>query len=340
MRVLVCNADEQGCGFYRMIEPTRVLKQQGHDVTLDPYAATIRCRTDLAGQVLWAQADADVVVFQRPMSRDGESLIRALQKSGTKVVVELDDDLWNMERTHVMRAQNRPRADRLHHVGYLSDCLRAADLVTVSTPALARLIPNPNVRVLANMIPEWYLTCEPDHGENWEAVNGRQTVVWAGLPGLHAGDLRVVKDGVRRAVRQAGAVFVGLGDPEIGPQLGFDDGETLWSPYVPLDVYPRALKCYDFGIVPLKDNQFNASKSYLKGLEYASLGIPFVASPLPEYKKLASSGVGRLAKDHEWARVLSQLMRDPEEQRQAGLAFTKDNTYERNAWRWWEAWSS
>lgn len=340
MRVLVCNADEQGCGFYRMMEPARVLKDQGHDIVLDPYASTIRCKTDLAGQVLWAQADADVVVFQRPMSRDGESLVRALQANGTRVVVELDDDLWNLERTHVMYAQNRPSSDKLHHVGYLSDCLRAADLVTVSTPALARLIPNPRVVVLANMIPQWYLDCAPDYGEGWSATDGRQTVVWAGLPGLHAGDLRVVKDGVRRAVRGSGTVFVGLGDPDIGPQLGFADGEALWSPFVPLEVYPKALKCHDFGIVPLKDNLFNRSKSYLKGLEYAALGIPFVASPLPEYQRLAGHGVGLLAKDHEWGRVLAKLIRDPEDQREAGLAFARQNTYERNAWRWLEAWTS
>lgn len=341
MRVLVCNADETACGFYRIMEPVRCLVEQGYDVALDPYASTIKVRTSLSGEVLWADANADVVIFQRPMSKDGESFIRALQAQGTKVIVELDDDLWNMERTHVMRGQNRPSLDKLHHVGYLSDCCRAADLVTVSTPTLASLIPNRNVVVLRNMIPEWYLTCEPDPGEGFDALEGRQSVVWAGLPGLHANDLNVVGDGLRRAIRGSGKVFVGMGDPEIGPLLGFDQGETLWSPYVPLDVYPKALKSHTFGIVPLAINQFNQSKSYLKGLEYASLGLPFVASPTKEYQILAKQGVGLLAKEkHHWTPQIRRMFEEAASLRQAGLAFAQRNTYEENAWKWWEAWTS
>ena len=51
------------------------------------------------------------------------------------------------------------------------------------------------------------------------------------------------------------------------------------------------------GLVPLLDSAFNRAKSWLKGLEYAALGVPFVASPTPEYVKLAGLGAGLLADD-------------------------------------------
>ena len=45
----------------------------------------------------------------------------------------------------------------------------------------------------------------------------------------------------------------------------------------------------DTGIVPLQRSRFNEAKSNLKGLEYAALGVPFVASPTAEYERLAES---------------------------------------------------
>jgi hypothetical protein len=38
------------------------------------------------------------------------------------------------------------------------------------------------------------------------------------------------------------------------------------------------------GLVPLTRGPFNEAKSYLKGLEYAAAGIPFIATPTEEYQ--------------------------------------------------------
>ena len=67
---------------------------------------------------------------------------------------------------------------------------------------------------------------------------------------------------------------------------------------------------FDVGVVPLVDIPFNHAKSNIKGLEYAVAGIPFVASPLPEYVLLAEEyGVGRLAKTaRDWQRHLKALL--------------------------------
>ena len=69
----------------------------------------------------------------------------------------------------------------------------------------------------------------------------------------------------------------------------------------------------DIGVVPLNlPLDFNEAKSALKGLEYAAAGIPFVASPSGEYKRLASMGIGRIASTpDEWVTHLTELL-DPE----------------------------
>ena len=69
------------------------------------------------------------------------------------------------------------------------------------------------------------------------------------------------------------------------------------------------LMCFDIGLVPLADIPFNHAKSNLKGLEYAISGIPYVASALPEYQRLANEGIGRVAvtPDH-WIEELTALL--------------------------------
>ena len=65
------------------------------------------------------------------------------------------------------------------------------------------------------------------------------------------------------------------------------------------------------GLVPLIDSPFNRAKSWLKGIEYAALGVPFVASPLPEYRKLADLGAGVLADSpQEWYEAIDMLLTD------------------------------
>ena len=181
-----------------------------------------------------------------------------------------------------------------------------------------------------------------------EVTEGRTVVGWTGDLEFHAGDLTVVGDGVRRATRSHNGVFVNLGDERGGPAMGFGDGEALWHPWVKLGddfgnfQYPGYIKNFDIGLVPLRDFRFNHAKSWLKGLEYAALGVPFVASPVAEYKMLKTLGAGDLAaQKHDWYRVVARLLQDPAyraERAAEGRLFAATQTYEKQAYKWAEAW--
>ena len=85
----------------------------------------------------------------------------------------------------------------------------------------------------------------------------------------------------------------------------------------PITQLPSLFERIDIGIVPLNNIGFNHAKSYLKGLEYAAAGIPFVSSHTPEYQFLADAGIGRVANSaEEWIYHLDVLqhfaMRDYE----------------------------
>jgi hypothetical protein len=77
----------------------------------------------------------------------------------------------------------------------------------------------------------------------------------------------------------------------------------------------------------------------------AAVGVPWVASPRPEYRRLREQlGVGLLAKDPgDWYRQLKLLTGDDAlraDMSAKGRAAAADWTIEGNAWRWWEAWDA
>jgi len=100
--------------------------------------------------------------------------------------------------------------------------------------------------------------------------------------------------------------------------------------------------------VPLRDSNFNRSKSWLKGLEYAALGVPFVASPTKPYQKLAELGCGDVVRPttrstDAWQRALMRYVEDEEYRRlraEEGRIQARSMTIEGHAEEWLQAWSN
>jgi glycosyltransferase involved in cell wall biosynthesis len=212
---------------------------------------------------------------------------------------------------------------------------RKADLVTVTTPALAEQYgKHGRVRVVPNCIPEsWLKIPRPD--------NPKPVVGWTGVVGTHPGDLEAVGDGVKLAVETAGAIFRSVGNDHPANVLGIA-GQRDVVPWVDFSDYPHQTSLLDVGIVPLAETPFNEAKSWLKGLEYAALGIPFVASPTGPYHALNREGAGVLAHGpHRWREALISLLTNrkvADEYGQHGRDTASRWTVEGNSWRWLEAW--
>jgi hypothetical protein len=340
MRVGVFPADDGGCGWYRLRFPARVLRAQGADV---------RILDGLDGQFIDGPAGplmqgivdpgVDVVVLQRPLTSELASAVPHLQRLGIAVVVEVDDDFSSVPFENPAFAATHPRFRSDRNRAWLARAIKAADLVTVSTPALAARYSG-RVRVLRNMIPARYLEIRQP-GAPWEA---RPSVMgWPGSPSTHPGDLDVAAWGVRRVVARTSARFRAIGGKETAAVLGIPSDRAEYVPWTAsIHTYPDEVARLDIGIVPLRDSAFNAGKSWLKGLEMAALGVAFVVSPSPEYRSLAELGAGVLADSKRtWEHALHRLVTDPEWRRESasrGRAVASDLTYERHCSLWWDAW--
>lgn len=350
MRILVCPADRGGCGYYRLIWPAeannvRVLAE-GEPFADGKFTVDDDGIEHCVG--LESVPDADVVVMQRTARLTQAQMIPHLQAAGIAVVVDVDDDFSAIEPGNVAHAAYDPETNPERNYEHLAAACSMADLVTVTTPALARrYAPHGRYAILPNCIPKRYLVERQVRklaGREWKSST-KLKVGWTGSVDTHPGDLEVTRGAVGQVMReyQSLAYF-----RVIGTGRGVKDALELskgvnFSDWLPIELYPRAVVDLDVGIVPLRRCAFNRAKSWLKGLEMAALGVPFVASNTPDYERLANLGAGLLAaKPEDWVRTLRALLSSPamrDEVAGRGLAVASEFTIEGNAYAWLEAWS-
>lgn len=248
---------------------------------------------------------SDVIVFLRPAHPMALEMLNRARGSGRLVVVDLDDDLWNLPLTNPYVGYWSEAS--VQHV--LSECVARADLVTVTTPELARVVErlNPNTRILPNMLPDAFW---PDNAAQ-DTAKDRLVIGWAG-GGSHFADLKLLSGVVESILSKFAHVefaFAGI------DTLPFGSHERVRSlPGVPIEHYPSLLADFDIALAPVVDDRFNRSKSDLKYLEYAMLGLPVVASSAATYTRVVRPGENGLlagnAKD--WIRHLTRLVQEPE----------------------------
>lgn len=283
--------------------------------------------------------DADVVVMQRILSEERYDTLCALQASGVAVVVEIDDDFHAIhKRNPAWHGTNGLGQEGIHRDWLMRACARA-DLVTVSTPALAaRYGQHGRVQVLANYVPARYL----DIVKPADRLPGT-AVGWSGSTVTHPDDLDTTCGQIARLVADLGCRFEVIGTG-YRVKEALDLATTpLSTGWLPLEEYPTQLARLDVGIVPLARNLFNEAKSHLKGLEMAAVGVPFVATPTGPYQDLARAGIGIVATTpDDWYTHCRRLVLHADARQALADRFrakvAEAWTVERNAWRWWDAW--
>jgi len=93
------------------------------------------------------------------------------------------------------------------------------------------------------------------------------------------------------------------------PNLRLDFGPEDWIPYEHL---PEAIANVDIGVSPLRDSLWSRCKGAIKALEYMSMGIPVVASPVGEHNYIIRNGQnGFLANSNDdWFSKIEALIKD------------------------------
>lgn len=339
--MILLPADFGGCGLHRIINPGRSILRTDPSRMDIGIGDGVRAHIGVNGTVNGVPTvDADVVVMQRVMDKRMMQAIPFIQRQGVAVVVELDDDIERVDHANSAHRYVDPKFSQ-QNWGILHQACQLADLVTVSTPKLARYAPHGRVAVLPNYVPEFLLRPERTQVDDVHQVR----LGWSGTMETHPRDPAVTRGQIGRVVQDTGCQFWQVGMPD-GVHAGFRIPKLTkvhTTGWVPLPEYPQALATLDVGVVPLDDTAFNEAKSALKGLEMAAVGIPFVASGTADYRRIAALGIGILAdKPKEWYRETRRLVMDhayrQEQSERMRIAVGETQTIEGNAYRWADAW--
>jgi glycosyltransferase involved in cell wall biosynthesis len=248
----------------------------------------------------------EINVFKLLMHESVPSLFSVMQKRGERIVVDVDDFHFGIDEENIAARQTNPNRNAENNRMFYEMGIRQADLVTVSTAFLAdfyearcrkvRLVRNALDVDRYSMITQ---VTDPVFGwvggTLWRSKDVETLRGW--LPDF-VNDFKV-------KVHHSGHI---PGDSKhFAVRAGLKRVTT--TPMSLVSKYPALFKHFHVGLVPLARNDFNESKSYLKGLEYAAAGIPFIATPTEEYRILYKAGVGRLAEtSDEWRDHARELL--------------------------------
>jgi tetratricopeptide (TPR) repeat protein len=182
-----------------------------------------------------------------------------------------------------------------------------ADGLIVSTPYLAQLFGHLNSRLL--VLPNALDVVRPLPSQR---LGPKPRLGWAGSSG-HRPDLIAVMPALRQLMGQHAALTLCIMAPaDLHDLFAWVPKNRLdLRPSTHLDGYLDFIATWDVGVAPLTDIPFNRGRSDVKFLEYASMGVPVVASAGPAYHTLEDGKTGLLAQTPEaFVGQVSRLLTD------------------------------
>ena len=318
LTVAVMPHSRDGSAYYRLWLPVKHLKERSlHAFHIYPEE--------------FNQAVPDVTVLQRPAGTGGMQLLEQLAGQ-TKVVYEVDDDMLQADPSGIPHLVDERFKESVRR------CLRMADMVTTTNDHLAATIRpyNDNVVILPNMVKAGLADVRRARKPDPDKV----TVGWAGGTS-HLVDMVVIQDALTTVLEempQAELHFMGFDFSPLLFDLRARCRRSNWQPDVG-DYYKRV--DFDIAVAPSADIPFNRSKTPIRALEMAAMGIPIVASNRLPYSEFVIDGkTGFLVDDDhdEWVARIGQLVDDADLRAEMGRA-ARDQaagwTIEDN-WHLWE----
>lgn len=251
----------------------------------------------------------DIVFIQREAYLLGTSYFEnRFKHSGAKVVFDFDDAIWLMDISDVNK-----KFSWLKRPTKTAEIISISDLVIAGNPYLADYARtyNPNVLMIPTSVDtEKFKRKEPIQ------VKDRICIGWTGSHttikhfSLAIPFLKELKQKYGKRI-----YFKVIGDPTYSePELGITGHR--WNKETEIE----DLSEIDIGIMPLPDDAWSKGKCGLKSLEYMSLCIPPVVSPVGVNTDIVTNGVNGFIADKKeaWIEKISSLIESPELRKQMG----------------------
>lgn len=277
--------------------------------------------------------NTSLAVFLRQNSQAFLDRMKVFQKRGIKCAYDIDDDVFSIppECAELHRLFKDPTArDRF------LEFVKTADALLVSTPYLADSLRK------HTQVPMFVIPNSLDVSSWDSAFHTRMTGLlsrpaitlgWTGSS-FHMYDAPVVGEALGMIMEEFPSVrLTCIGWPKIehfnNPGLTKFADRIKIGDWVPIDVLPEAMAEFDIGLAPLNHGyDYNRSRSGIKWMQYAALGIPTVASPMEPYQDVMKEGeTGLFASNNSpkgWYEAIKKLVMDSVLRDQLGLAARRE----------------
>lgn len=248
----------------------------------------------------------DAVFVGREASLLGPPLYEKLAGLQRPLVYDFDDAIWLEQEGSVNAAWRWLRAP-----SKVDALCRSARHVTVGNAYLAEHARrhNPHVTVLPSTVDFERYGAPREH-----TATDRPTLGWIGSHST-AQYLEAVLPAIGEATNRQPLRLLIVGAGESSPVVrvaralpGLDVEARAWRS----EREPDDLREVDIGLMPLPDTPWTRGKCAMKAIQYGSLGIPTIASPVGAATEVVTDGAtGRLAKTPpEWRDAILELATD------------------------------
>jgi len=280
----------------------RALIMQASEFAQHPQVSEVMC------------ADADAIILQRGAMPPAWEAVRYWRQHGKLVIADIDDG-------YIQLPEHHPSFAFWHRVHPNQPNKRPAILDMAAGLRQVDGMVSPNKLILAD----------------WSKQTGVKTAFLPNYP-----DLRVYQARRSRSPQDDGTVWVSWGgsashlqsftdsgivyalgrvmskrphtrmiycgsDPRPLEAVPLRDGQKHHFNWRPYRRWPELLANFDIGLIPLA-GPFDDRRSWIKGLEYSLLGVPWIASKSPVYEGLEEFGVFVDNTPDCWADALAEMI--------------------------------
>ena len=239
-----------------------------------------------------------------------QQLLEHAERTGIRLVVELDDDLISEAAVERLVLHGGYKRDDLN---MLRRACQAADALVVSTDPLARAleaVSGVRPTIFPNRLDPQLWT---DPVDPVRVRRGIERVLYFGSA-THGGDLELIADVPGRLSallgREVRFDIVGVTTGSLPPGMdALRPGASRYPEFVRW--LRKSRNRWSAGVAPLAADALNGSKSDLKLLEYAALGLPVVASRVGPYVR--ADDLAMLIDDGDldgWVSAIAQILTD------------------------------
>ena len=331
--------------YIRLLSPFNELKNQ-YSVEIIDDERIVQFKEDLNKENIVF----DIIIIQRdillnPNINDFKfikKLYFECEKQHIPIIFDIDDDLLNIESTHVDYNKYNEIQDILKFI------LINSDIITVTNNILKKQISKLDKNITIKIIPNtlvklWGFPKKQQLQKNLTLKNTVKIGYFGGIS--HKDDLKIIEKPMKNVINHftnKNIIFEVIGITndnykwitKINIPNNYNSNPTLPNKIKnnvskilrKVNLYDRGLPfCsfvnwikneidWDIAVAPLEDTNINRSKSNLKYLEYTALNIPGVYSNIGPYKEIGEKNTGIVVNNtpEEWEKALINLIEDNE----------------------------